>query len=245
MNIRWARQRHIVLQVETVLEQTFPVSVGDTYDSVDAGRFPTAILLTDLADRQEFRGPRGSQQTLQGFHPLDVAFDLGHENSMLQAQNGLLDLSPINLAPGEGGTEFDLRQWVSPSSTRLSLVTAVQHFTFTSSARGILLHPKGWPGTTPVSQALPWALAWSTILCCPPHTSCPSVYRRGGRHLRHGGPWRSDGQHVPVPMAPHAAKTDPASKTGGPVVHRGRPYEKVPPPAGLRPLVSTVLRGYM
>lgn len=64
----------------------------------------------------------------------------------------------------------------------------MQHVTFTSSARGILLHPEGWPGTTPVSQALPWALAWSTILCCPPHTGCPSLYSRGGRRLRHGGP---------------------------------------------------------
>src|SRR5271170_7878834 len=41
-----------------------------------------------------------------------------------------------------------------------------------------------WPGTTPVSQALPWALAWSTILCCPSHTGQPSLYSRVGRHLR-------------------------------------------------------------
>ena len=93
----------------------------------------------------------------------------------------------------------------------------------------------GWPGTTPVSQALPWALAWSTILCCPPHTGCPSLYSRGGRHLHHGKPWQSDEQHVPVPMVSLAAKTDPASKTAGLVVHRGRPTWKVPPPASLRP----------
>ena len=30
----------------------------------------------------------------------NVAFDLGHEDSMLQAQNGPLDLSPVDLAPG-------------------------------------------------------------------------------------------------------------------------------------------------
>src|SRR5271156_4655935 len=40
-----------------------------------------------------------------------------------------------------------------------------------------------WPGTSPVSQALPWALAWSTILCCPPHTGCPYLYGWDGRHL--------------------------------------------------------------
>ena len=42
------------------------------------------------------------------------------------------------------------------------------------------------PGTTPVSQALPWALAWSTILCCPPPTGSPSLYSRAGRLLRRG-----------------------------------------------------------
>jgi len=74
-----------------------------------------------------------------------------------------------------------------PSSTRLSLVTALHHFSFTSSARVEFCSiQSGWPGTTPVSQALPWALAWSTILYCPPHTGCPSLYSRDGRHLRHG-----------------------------------------------------------
>ena len=97
------RHWHVILQAETVLEQTFPISVGFTYDSVDAGSFPTAVLLTDLADCQEFRGPRGSQQTLQGLHPFHVAFDLGHEDSMLQTQNGLLDFLPVDLAPVERG----------------------------------------------------------------------------------------------------------------------------------------------
>ena len=36
-------------------------------------------------------------------------------------------------------------------------------------------------------------------------------------------------------MASHAMKTDPAPKTGGIVVHRGRPYGKVPPPASFAP----------
>ena len=86
-----------------------------------------------------------------------------------------------------GRPEFHLRQWVSPSSTRLSLVTTVAAFDLHFiGSDGIQLHPEGWPGTTPVSQALPWALAWSTILCCPPHTGWPSLYSRAGWHLRHG-----------------------------------------------------------
>src|SRR5580658_10252691 len=51
------------------------------------------------------------------------------------------------------------------------------------STRGILLHPEGWPGTTPVSQALPWALAWSTILCGPAHTCRLSLNSRDRWHL--------------------------------------------------------------
>jgi len=72
-----------------------------------------------------------------------------------------------------------------------------------------------WPGTTPVSQALPRALAWSTILCCSPHTGILSLNSRVGRHLRHGEPQRSGEQHVPVPIVPHTFETDPAQKTGG------------------------------
>lgn len=69
--------------METVHKQTLLVGGGDTCDPVDT--------------------PRGSQQTLRGFHSLGVAFDLGHEDSMLQAQNGFLYLLPVNLAPGGGG----------------------------------------------------------------------------------------------------------------------------------------------
>ena len=72
----------------------------------------------------------------------------------------------------------------------------------------------------------------------------PSWYSRAGRRLRHSCPWRSDEQHVPVPMAPRAAKTGSAGKTGGIIDRRGRPYEKVPPPASFRSLVSTALRGH-
>jgi hypothetical protein len=60
------------------------------------------------------------------------------------------------------------------------------HVTFTSSASVEFCSIRGWPGTTPVSQALPWAFAWSTILYCPPYIGCPSWYSRDGRHLRHG-----------------------------------------------------------
>ena len=88
-----------------------------------------------------------------------------------------------------------------------------------------------WPGTTPVSQALPWALAWSTILYRPSHTGLPSLYSRASWHLGVGYPAPSDGRHVPVLTVPQTAKTDPAHKTGGIFSHRGRPLEKVPPPA--------------
>lgn len=63
-------------------------------------------------------------------------------------------------------------------------MTPLWHFTFTSSASVEFSSIWRWPGTTPVSQALPWALAWSTILCCPSHTGSLSWYSRAGRHLR-------------------------------------------------------------
>jgi len=88
------------------------------------------------------------------------------------------------------------------------------------------------PGTTPVSRALPRALAWSTILYRSPHTGSPSLNSQAGRHLDHGDdPWSSDERHVPVPIVPHTDKTDPAQKTGGIISHRGRPYRNVPLPA--------------
>ena len=113
-------------------------------------------------------------------------------------------------------------------------MTPLLHLTFTSSARVEFSSIWRWPGTSPVSQALPWALAWSTILYCPSHIGWPSLHSRADRHLRLGQPRRSDEQHVPVPMAPHATKTGPAHKTGGVLDHRGRPYEKVPLPASPR-----------
>jgi hypothetical protein len=127
-----------------------------------------------------------------------------------------------------------LRQWVTPSSTRLSPITPSRqcHLHFFGN-RGIRLPRTGVrrPGTAPVSQALPWALAWSTILYRSPHTGSPSFYSRAGRHLGTGCPEPSDERYVPVPMVPHTAKTDPARKTGGIVSHRGRPRVKVPLPA--------------
>ena len=60
------RQRHVVLQAETVLEQTFPVGIGDTYDSVDTGSSPAAVLLTDLADRQKLSRPERKPADVAG-----------------------------------------------------------------------------------------------------------------------------------------------------------------------------------
>jgi hypothetical protein len=87
--------------METVRKQTLLVGGGDTYGPVDT--------------------PRGSQQTLQGLHSPGVAFDLGHEDSMLQVQNGPFDLLPVDLAPGGNGLSsicvngFPHRQHAFPS----------------------------------------------------------------------------------------------------------------------------------
>ena len=45
----------------------------------------------------------------------------------------------------------------------------------------------------------------------------------------------SDGQHVPVPMAPHATKTDPAPKTGGIVVTVDDPMRRSHHPRAFAP----------
>jgi hypothetical protein len=126
---------------------------------------------------------------------------------------------------------FHLRRWLPivntlgpHNSLAAKSASLLRHMEFSSILR--------WPGTSPVSRALPQAFAWSTILYRSPHTISPSLYSRADRHLDHGThPPPSDERHVPVPMVPHAAKTDPAHKTGGLVDHRGRPHEKVPPPA--------------
>jgi hypothetical protein len=105
-------------------------------------------------------------------------------------------------------------------------------FTSTSSAIVEFSSVLRRPGTTPVSRTLLRALAWSTIHYRSPHTGSPSLNSRAGRHLGHWKTqWPSDERHVPVPIVPHTAKTDPAQKTGGIISHRGRPHEKVPLPA--------------
>ena len=110
-------------------------------------------------------------------------------------------------------------------------MTSLHPVTFTSLAVvefGSILR---WPGTTPVSQALPWALAWSTILYRPPHTGLPSLNSRAGWHLGIDFSAPSDGRHVLVPMVLYLAKTGSAPKTGGILDCRGQPYAKAPPPA--------------
>jgi hypothetical protein len=94
-------------------------------------------------------------------------------------------------------------------------MTSLHHVTFTSSALVEFSSILRWPGTTPVSQALPRALAWSTILYRPSLTGLPSLYSRAAWHLGTGCPEPSDGRHVLVPMVPYATKTGSAPKTGG------------------------------
>ena len=69
--------------------------------------------------------------------------------------------------------------------------TLVAHDSFAAASSSLLrqswnsAYPDGVrrPGTTPVSRALPRALAWSTILYRSSHTGSPSLYSRAGRHL--------------------------------------------------------------
>ena len=110
-------------------------------------------------------------------------------------------------------------------------MTSLHQVTFTSLAIVELSSSLRWPGTTPVSQALPWALAWSTILYRPSHTGLPSLNSRAGWHLGVDLSAPSDGRHVLVPMVLCLAKTGSAQKTGGIDDCRGQPYEKAPPPA--------------
>jgi hypothetical protein len=105
--------------------------------------------------------------------------------------------------------------------------------TFTSSA--VVEFSSVWrqPGTTPVSQALPRALAWSTILGSRTRAGRLSVYRRARGHLDRVAE-RADclsqfrGDHT-------RRSRRSARKTGGVGGHHGQPYEKAPPPAGQMP----------
>ncbi len=90
----------------------------------------------------------------------------------------------------------------------------------------------GQPGTTPVSQALPWALAWSTILGSrispvgSPFTVEPvgvSILDRGYDCLSQ---FRDD--HL-------RERRSSTPKTGGFIGHRGQPYREAPPPARPKP----------
>jgi hypothetical protein len=128
-----------------------------------------------------------------------------------------------------------LRQWVAPSSTRLSPITPVQycHLHFFGNG-GILLprtmsegrelppYPRNYPG--------PWLGPLSFVVRHTP-VRPPCTVGRVGTSITGTTPWPSDERHVPVPTVPQTSKTDPAHKTGGIFGHRGRPCGKVPPPA--------------
>ena len=72
---------------------------------------------------------------------LGISPSLGHEDAVLQAENGFSRRCPSRPGSSRERPEFHLRQWVSPSSTRLSLVTplATQNLHFIGN-RGIQLH---------------------------------------------------------------------------------------------------------
>ena len=148
----------------------------------------------------------------------------GHEDSLLQLENGRLG------RPRSPGVH--LRQWVAPSSTRLSPVTAPRqvrlHFfgnrgiqlpRTASEGRELPPYPGHYPG--------PWLGPLSFIDRHTPVRPPGTVGHVGTSATE----WPSDERYVPVPMVPHTDRTDPARKTGGILSHRGRPREKVPLPA--------------
>jgi hypothetical protein len=152
----------------------------------------------------------------------------GHEDSVPWMENGLLG------TPRRPGVH--LRQWVAPSSTRLSPITPSRHVPLhsfgnrgirllrTAASEGRELPP--YPGHYP----RPWLGPLSFIARhTPVRPSC--TVGQVGTSATGTLPWPSDERYVPVPMVPPTAKTDPAHKTGGIVSHRGRPREKVPLPA--------------
>ena len=176
------RRRSIPRQAQTILQQPCPVLVGGTHDSVDAGCFAPAVLLGDLADGQQFGGPRRRQEALQGLHLANVPPDLGHEDAVLEAAHVPLDLTPLDVAPvgcGErpvcvGG--FPRRQHAPVGRRALR-----GHLTFTPSAVVEFCSTSRWPGTSPVSRTLPRALAWSTIFGLTLCAHRPSALRAGRR----------------------------------------------------------------
>jgi hypothetical protein len=118
-------------------------------------------------------GRRHRRMPTASLHP-------GHEDSVQLMEDGLLG------TPRRPGVH--LRQWVAPSSTRVSPITPERQFQlhfFGNRGIRLLRTDVRRPGTTPVSRALPRALAWSTILYRSPHTGSPSLYSWAGRHLGH------------------------------------------------------------
>src|SRR5277367_345639 len=72
---------------------------------------------------------------------LGISSDLGHEDAVPQDGERFSQRCPSRSGCSREKPEFHLRQWVSPSSTRLSLVTpfAAHHLHFIGN-RGIQLH---------------------------------------------------------------------------------------------------------
>jgi hypothetical protein len=168
----------------------------------------------------------GDRTTMKAWKP-SASLPPGHEDSVLPLENGLLG-SPRR--PG-----LHLRQWVAPSSTRVSPITPLRYFHLhffgnrgiqlprtVSEGRELPPYPEHYPG--------PWLGPLSFIIRHTP-VHPPWTVGRVGTSIMGKTPWPSDERHFPVPMVPQTAKTDPAQKTGGIFGHRGRPYEKVPPPA--------------
>ena len=183
------------------------------------------------------------------FEPIESVIQLEQANSAAAVrklvQTFVISKRMANL-PGWVLTGVVHDPKAAPSSTRLSLAPAMHHFHFTPSARGIRLHPCIYrmagnypriPGVTPGLGLVHYPLLpgthrlslplWSGRSAPPPQTSR----------------W-SAGQHVPVPMALRAPKTDPASKTGGVLFTVDDPKRRSHTPASLRSPVSTALRGY-
>lgn len=151
---------------------------------------------------------------------------------------------PQSIWCSRGRPEFHLRQWVAPSSTRLSLVipSATQYLHFLGN-RGIQLHlavAGNYPRIPGIALGL--GLVHYPLL---PVTHRFALLRKSGRSAP---PPRLSRNGATSNMSQfrwfHARRRRVLlRRPAGFVDHRGRPYEKVPPPASFRsPVVNSVSR---